>query len=104
MGINQFNVFVIPSADLKLASHIEFLARVSKKASLHLYESYKEALAFLSSNPYGCTAYYPKTALAIELRYKLFYERYRLVFRIIGNEIYVYDIQDCRQDIDKRLI
>ena len=31
-------------------------------------------------------------------------KRYRAVFEIIDNNVYVYDIQDCRQDTDKSLV
>jgi hypothetical protein len=39
-----------------------------------------------------------------QLRYKLFGKRYRIVLEIVGNAVYVYDIQDCRQDVDKNII
>jgi hypothetical protein len=43
--------------------------------------------------------------LDIELRYKLFGgNRYRIVFEVAKSDVYVYDIQDCRQDTDKNLL
>ena len=40
----------------------------------------------------------------VQLRYRLFGKRYRIVFEIVGNSVYIYDIQDCRQDSDKNLM
>ena len=40
----------------------------------------------------------------VQLRYRLFRKRYRIVFEIVGNSVYIYDIQDCRQDSDKNLL
>ena len=34
----------------------------------------------------------------------LFAKRYRIVFEIHDIAIYIYDIQDCRQDADKSLV
>lgn len=104
MEHEEYRVFVKPTADRKLASHIEFLSRVSENAAVRLYESYEEALCFLEQNPESCPLYVPKVPIDAQLRYKLFGERYRIVFEIVGNEVYAYDIQDCRQNTDKNII
>jgi len=31
-------------------------------------------------------------------------QRYRIVFEILDGTVYIYDIQDCRQDVDKSLV
>jgi len=104
MERNRYVVFVEPSADRRFADHVEFLARVSEKAATRLYDAYKEALKFLEDTPESCPPYFSKTLTNEELRYKLFYKRYRIVFEVIGNEVYVYDIQDCRQDGEVNLV
>jgi len=100
----KYSISVEPSADRRLASHIGFLARVSINAATRLYDEYKEALEFLESNPEFCPVYTPQTPIDAELRYKLFSNRYRIVFEIIKDFIYIYDIQDCRQDSDKNML
>jgi hypothetical protein len=100
----KYHVFVEPSADWRLAAHIEFLARVNENAAVRLYKAYEESLKFLESSPKSCPLYIPQKLIDTELRYKLFGKRYRIVFEIIDNKVYAYDIQDCRQDIDKNLI
>ena len=104
MEDNIYHVFVDPEADQRLAEHMEFIAKVSEKAALKLFDAYKDALEFLECYPESCSLYYPQIPINEELRYKLFYKRYRIVFEIIKNEVYIYDIQDCRQDDDKNLI
>ena len=104
MESNRYHVSIAPPADRKLAAHIEFLARVSEQAAARLYSAYEDALGFLMDSPQSCPLYIPKTPIDTELRYKLFFERYRIVFEIIDNAVYAYDIQDCRQGIDKNLV
>jgi hypothetical protein len=104
MDSEKYCVLVEPSADRRLSAHIEFLARVSENAAVRLYEAYRESIHFIENNPQSCPPYFPQTPIDAELRYKLFSKRYRLVFEILGNRVYVYDVQDCRQDGDKNLV
>ena len=104
MASEKYQVYVAPAADRKLAAHMEFLARVSENAALRLYAAYEDTLNFLAESPQSCPIYAPKTPIDAELRSKMLGKRYRIVFEIVGNSVYVYDIQDCRQDMDKNLI
>ena len=104
MASKKYSVFVEPSADRRLSVHIEFLARVSENAATRLYKAYEDALSFLEDNPESCPLYIPQIPIEEQLRYKLFGKRYRIVFEIIDNAVYAYDIQDCRQNTDKNLI
>jgi len=101
---DKYSVYIAPSADRKLASHIEFLTRISENAAARLYEDYEEALGFLEDNPEACPLYVPQNPIDAQLIYKLFGKRYRIVFEIVGDNVYAYDIQDCRQGADKNLI
>jgi len=104
MALKKYLVLVAPAADERLAAHIEFLTRVSENAAVELYHAYEESLDFLANAPASCPSYIPKIPIDTQLRYKLFGKRYRLVFEIIDNAVYVYDIQDCRQDVDKNFL
>jgi hypothetical protein len=84
--------------------HFRFLARVSVLAAERLYTAYEDALRFLEHSPEICPRYITQKMPDADLKYKLFGKRYRIVFEIIGNAVYVYDIQDCRQDTDKSLV
>jgi len=83
---------------------MEFLSRVNEPAAERLYMAYNEALGFLAQNPEACPSYIPQKPIDADLKYKIFAKRYRIVFEIIENEVYVYDVQDCRQDTDKSLV
>ena len=104
MKPDKYHVLIAPSADRKLAAHIEFLARVSEKAAMRLYEAYEEAIEYIEGSPESCSPYITQIPTDNWLRFKMFFKRYRIVFEIISKNVYVYDIQDCRQDTDKNLI
>jgi mRNA-degrading endonuclease RelE of RelBE toxin-antitoxin system len=104
MKVKQYQVFVDPIADKKFAAHLEFLARVSENAALRLYDEYEASLLFLRDSPEICPAYLLEKHIDAKLQYHLFGKRYRIVFEILDDQVFVYDIQDCRQNFDKDLI
>ena len=104
MDSSHYHYFIDPVANQKLAEHIEFLARVSEIAAVELYDEYKKAIEYLESFPESCPPYYPSVPIDAKLRYKLFSKRYRIVFEIVDNYVYAYDVQDCRQNDTKKLI
>ena len=87
-----------------MASHIYFLARVSEPAAGRLYDAYEGALEALAENPHGYPRYEPDSEIPAQLHKKLFAKRYRIVFEVRDGAVYIYDIQDCRQDADKSLV
>ena len=88
----------------KMFDHSRFLAQVSVSAAQRLHVELEKSFDFLKDSPESCPIYVPQNPVDAELRYKLFGKRYRIVFEIIGDAVYVYDIQDCRQDADKNLV
>ena len=104
MANQTFKIYVDKPALEKFALHLEFLANISEQAATKLHNAYAESLAILESFPRACPAYISHLYPQREFRSRIFGKRYRIVFEILGNEIYVFDIQDCRQDYDKHLI
>jgi len=104
MERNQYKIHFNPASVVKLSEHIEFVAQINEKAAMSLYDSYEEAKEILKSTPEICPKYYPAILIDADFKYKLFGNRYRIVFEISDNIVYVHDIQDCRQDTDKNLI
>ena len=104
MASKEYSVFIEPSADERLASHIEFLARVNNDAAVKLFLEFEDALGILRDYPEICPLYMHNMPVDAILRYKLFGKRYRIVFEIVDNAVFVYDIQDCLQDTDKNLV
>ena len=101
---HKYDVRIDSVINDKMYSHIRFLAQVSISAANRLYCSLEAAIESLRDCPYSCPKYTPKKPIDAELRYKLCANRYRIIFEIVENFVYVYDIQDCRQDTDKNLI
>ena len=87
METDKYYVYIEPQADRRLAVHMEFLARVSERVAIRLYEEYKKSLNFLASSPRGCPVYIPKIPIETQLRYKLFGKRYRIVFEILRTNV-----------------
>jgi len=100
----KYSVKVDSAAYEKMYEHFRFLARISVLAAERLYAAYEEALRFLEYSPEICPSYISKNETDVDLKFKLFGKRYRIVFEIIDNAVYVYDVQDCRQDMDKSLV
>ena len=100
----EYTVLIDPVAYDKMYSHMRFLAKVSVPASERLYKLLEDAVEELKKAPEICPIYTLPQKTDAELRHKLFGKRYRIVFEIVGNAVYIYDIQDCRQDIDKSLV
>ena len=99
----KYNPIVKPEVLDKLDSYVDFMANVSESAAIQILREYKKTLNSISENPHSGLNYPHKSHK--NLKYKLFYKRrYRVVFEIIENNVYIYDIQDCRQDTDKNLI
>jgi len=103
MERNYF-VSVDPEAEKRIMKHLDFVDKVSEAAGDRLYIEYMDSLRFLSRTPESCPLYPFRTQTDEVLRYKLFGARYRIVFRIDRNSVYVHDVQDCREDLNKSLI
>jgi hypothetical protein len=100
-----YDVVVFPNADERMNSHVKFIASVYEPAAVRLKEDYESNLLILSEDPYSFPLYVPLYPnFNKQLHFKLFSKRYRIVYEIIKNVVYIYDIQDCRQDSDKNLI
>ena len=102
--VYKYEVSIDHAAYNKMYEHVKFLAKASISAAERLYVELDEAIIFLKSNPESYPRYYQQYLSDINLRYKLFGKRYRIVFEIIGNKVFAYDIQDCRQSIEKSLV
>ena len=104
MTHSKYAVSVDADAKTKMANHANFLAQVSISAAHRLRNAYYSALKSLEMNPQRCPLYTANSDIEEELRYLLFSNRYRIVFEVVGKAVYVYDVQDARQNVDKNLI
>ena len=102
--MKKHHVFVSPSANDRMYDHFRFLARVSEKASRsHLTQLIKDikSLEYMPQrNPHFDRPYLEQG----KYRYMLSYRRCRIVYQVIRDNVFIEDIQDCRQDDDKNLL
>jgi mRNA-degrading endonuclease RelE of RelBE toxin-antitoxin system len=84
--------------------HFVFLAQVSPSGAEKLLESLTRDMKSLENNPYAYPYYNRPHSNTRKYRYILSYSRYRIVYQVVNNTVYVDDIQDCRQDDDKNFI
>ena len=97
---------VIISSDVngRMYDHFEFLARVSVNAANRLLDGLLKDIRNLRTAPFRYPVYNRPYLPVGKYRYILSNKRYRIVYQIIGNQVYVDDIQDCRQDDDKSFL
>jgi mRNA-degrading endonuclease RelE of RelBE toxin-antitoxin system len=101
--MKKYRILVSPSANDRMHDHFLFLSQVSEKAARDLLRRLIKDIQSLEympqRNPYLARPYLEQG----KYRYKLSYRRYRIVYQIIKDCVFVEDIQDCRQDDDKNL-
>jgi plasmid stabilization system protein ParE len=102
----EYRVEVSRASARKLAAHVSFLARVHPAAAQRLHNEIFEDIKSLKDNPSGCRRYESKRFPDRDLYQKLSAKRYLIVFAIQESNklVTVVDIQDLRQDVDKKLI
>lgn len=102
--MKKYHVLVAPSANDRMYDHFEFLARISEDAAHKLLQTLIEDIQTLETmpqlNPYFDRPYVEQG----KYRYKLSCRRYRIVYQISKDSVFVDDIQDCRQDDESNLI
>jgi mRNA-degrading endonuclease RelE of RelBE toxin-antitoxin system len=116
--MKKYRVLVSPSVNDRMYDHFLFLAegnlgpvgprcvvaQVSETAARNLLTRLIKDIQSLEympqRNPYFERPYLEQA----KYRYKLSYRRYRIVYQIIKDCVFVEDIQDCRQDDDKNLV
>lgn len=104
-NVNDIYLVIIdPAASDKMEEHFEFLARVSESAATKLLERLLSDIRSLSNMPHRNPVYGRPYLPPGKYRYMLSCERYRIIYQIEGNMVFVDDIQDCRQSEDKQLL
>ena len=99
-----YEVIVAPAAGDKMYEHFEFLARVSDTAAEKLLNVFMKDIRSLERMPHRNPVYDRPYIQVGKYRYMLSYGRYRIVYQIEGNTVFIDDIQDCRQADDNSLL
>jgi plasmid stabilization system protein ParE len=106
MDDTEYQVEVSRASTRKLAAHVAFLARVNNVAARRLYDEIFTDICRLKEHPSSFLRYESKRFPDCDLHKKLSAKRYWIVFAIEESKklVTVVDVQDCRQDIDKKLV
>jgi mRNA-degrading endonuclease RelE of RelBE toxin-antitoxin system len=99
-----YEVIVDPAANDRMFDHFEFLARVSVSAAYRLLDELLSDIRSLKTSPYQNPEFIRPYLPQGKYRNKISGKRYRIVYQIDGDFVFVDDIQDCRQDEDKSLL
>ncbi|MCL2566220.1 MAG: type II toxin-antitoxin system RelE/ParE family toxin [Defluviitaleaceae bacterium] len=88
----NYNVLIDPAANDKMYGHFEFLAKVSETAAEKLLDGLIEDIRPLEYMPHRNPVYYKPHLRNGKYRYMISQERYRIVYQIEENMIFVTDI------------
>ena len=98
--MGQYRVILAKRVRSQLLDHIAFLARVSPQAAKRLRDSFENIKERLKDNPFQFPTYSVFSRIQLPYRSALFGERYRALFTIEGNEVFIDSVVDCRQQLD----
>jgi len=99
-----YKVIVAPAANDRMAEHFEFLARVSESAANKWLDGLLDDIESLQKMPFRNPIYNRPYVPPLKYRYMVSNKRYRIVYQIVNDTVFVDDIQDCRQNDDKDLL
>ena len=100
----EYFVSIDAGANDRMAEHLEFLANFSEDAAYRLLDEMMAGVHSLKTMPHR-NPFYNRPYLPLnKYRYLIFAKRYRIVYQIDGDNVYVDDIQDTRQSEDKSIL
>jgi tRNA-(guanine-N1)-methyltransferase len=99
-----YQVIIASDANGRMYDHFEFLAHVSINAATRLLNGLLKDIRNLRTDPFRYPVYNRPYLPVGKYHYILANKRYRIVYQIIGNQVFVDDIQDCRQDDDRSIL
>ncbi|GHV95040.1 plasmid stabilization protein [Spirochaetia bacterium] len=102
--MKKYRVMTAPSVNDRMYDHFLFLAQVSENGARKLLQTLIQDIQSLEHmpqrNPYFDRPYIEQG----KYRYMLSGRRYRIVYQISNDTVFVEDIQDCRQDDETNLV
>jgi len=96
-----YTVIIDPSANDRMAEHIEFLARVSENAANRLTDELLADIRSLGTLPFRNPVYNRPYIPLDKYRYMISGKRYRIVYLVDEDFVFIDDIEDCRQSDEK---
>ena len=99
-----YKVIIDPAVNDRMYDHFEFLARVSKVAAEKLLAGLVTDIRSLEYMPYRNPMHNRPFLKSGKYRYMVSCDRYRIIYQIEENTVFVEDIQDCRQSENNNLL
>jgi hypothetical protein len=100
----EYHVYIDPAANDRMADHMEFLARVSEEAADRLLDELMINIRSLKTMPFRNPIYNRPFLTIDKYRNLIVGKRYRIVYQVDGDCVFVDHIQDCRQSDDKNIL
>jgi len=98
-----YNVVVSRRVDAMLLEHISFLANVSLSAAKRFRSDYATILERLADNPFQFPVEHDLNLPEGAYRKALFFKRYKAVFLVENNTVYLDAVVDCRQNFNEEM-
>jgi len=98
-----YTVIVDPSTNDRMAEHVEFLARINENAANRLADELVADIRSLKTFPHRNPFYNRPYVPLDKYRYMISGKRYRIIYQVDGDFVFVDDIEDCRQGDDKSI-
>ena len=98
MSYRVYKVIIQDPAKEMLLYHARFLAQVSVAAAERLANEFTRQAKSLETMPERCPWLFNSYIPEYKYRKLVFEKRYMLLYQIIGNNVYVDAMVDCRQD------
>jgi len=95
----RYRILLAARVRTQFLRHVEFLSRVSIAAAKQLRNDFKSTLLRLMNNPYQFPIDIDLNPENTPYRKAIFGKRYKLLFIIDGESVFVDSVADCRQEI-----
>ena len=99
--MGKYTVTVSRRADAMLIRHTRFLANVSVPAARGLATEFEKVLDVLEDNPFQFPVETEYELPPGQFRKALFCKRYKAIFYVEDNNVFLDAVLDCRQDNSK---
>lgn len=95
--MGKHRIIIAGKARVQLLNHISFLSKVSVPAARQLRDSFAVVLSRLKENPYQFPIDQVFSQLNLPYRKALFDERYKVLFTVEDDVVFIDSVVDCRQ-------